>query len=409
MCPRKRVNSTSGCAGVLAVGATDHLGFRSVYSNWSTEFVVDLSAPGGDITFYGVNTAGIYSTTDSGVRSPQGPNGKWSQGTSQAAPHVSATLALMLSARPSLTNSQLIYTLIETTREFPTASSCYRDSLCGWGMLNTHAALLRATTDPANAPTQTTVASSNNPAVMGTDFVITATVSPTNVTGTVTFLIAQVAVPGCSNLAVVNGSAGCRFSNFPVSATGYPISAVYNGDYTHHWAYSPQVVQHVVATAPVTATAVEYYHAAFDHYFITAISDEITKLDSGVFAGWARTGQGFKVYVTPQSGLAAVCRFFSTAFGPKSSHFYAPRGLGCEGTLANKDWSLEGDVFYTPLPSATGACPSGTVPVYRLYNNGKGGAPNHRFTTSQSVRSQMLSAGYIAEGAGIGVGMCSPV
>ena len=83
-------------------------------------------------------------------------------------------------------------------------------------------------------------------------------------------------------------------------------------------------------------------------------------------------------------------------------------GLGCEGTLANPSWQFEGDVFYTALPNAAGTCPAGTLPVYRLYNQGQGGAPNHRFTTDQAVRAQMIAAGYLAEGAGIGVGMCSP-
>ena len=53
-------------------------------------------------------------------------------------------------------------------------------------------------------------------------------------------------------------------------------------------------------------------------------------------------------------------------------------------------------------------CRMAPVPLYRLYNNGQGGAPNHRFTTDATVRSKMLAAGYIAEGSGIGVGMCVP-
>jgi Repeat of unknown function (DUF5648) len=162
---------------------------------------------------------------------------------------------------------------------------------------------------------------------------------------------------------------------------------------------------------PSVVAAVEYYHAVFGHYFITAIPDEISKLDTGVFVGWARTGQTFNVYTTQTSvfkGLVGVCRFFTTAFPPTSSHFYAPRGLGCEATFANADWQFEGDVFFTPLPDAGGGCPSNAVPVYRLYNNGQGGAPNHRFTTSMEIRNQMLASGFIAEGAGIGVGMCSP-
>ena len=61
------------------------------------------------------------------------------------------------------------------------------------------------------------------------------------------------------------------------------------------------------------------------------------------------------------------------------------------------------------VPDGAGNCASGTQPVYRLYNNGVGGAPNHRYTTSVAVRSEMLAQGWISEGFGDnGVTMCSP-
>ena len=163
-----------------------------------------------------------------------------------------------------------------------------------------------------------------------------------------------------------------------------------------------------VAGAPGLATVFEYFNAGFGHYFVTVLTDEIAKLDSGAFVGWTRTGQQFNVYRNTGSNLAPVCRFFTLAFPPKSSHFYAPRGFGCEGTLQNRDWQFEGDVFYTPLPNASAQCPAGHLPVYRLYNNGQGGAPNHRFTVDPVLRAQMVASGYVGEGAGIGVGMCSP-
>lgn len=157
-----------------------------------------------------------------------------------------------------------------------------------------------------------------------------------------------------------------------------------------------------------TAQAIEYYHPTFDHYFVTATRDEIMKLDRGEFDGWERTGHHFGVQVLPDAASSPVCRFFTVAFGAKSSHFYAPRGLGCEEALANPDWQFEGDVFFSALPTLAGDCPAGTIPIYRLYNNGMGGAPNHRFTTDFAVREAMLARGYLPEGRGIGVGMCSP-
>jgi len=156
------------------------------------------------------------------------------------------------------------------------------------------------------------------------------------------------------------------------------------------------------------ALAIEYFHVEFAHYFITINADEIAKLDAGIIRGWQRTGQSFNVYTTGGAGLVSVCRFFSASFAPKSSHFYAPRGLGCEEVLANPAWTFEGDVFFTALPDAGGGCPAGNVPVYRLYNNGQGGAPNHRFTTSEAIQLDMIRDGYKAEGKGTGVGMCSP-
>ena len=55
-----------------------------------------------------------------------------------------------------------------------------------------------------------------------------------------------------------------------------------------------------------------------------------------------------------------------------------------------------------------GTCASANVPLYRLYNNGSGGAPNHRYTTQADVRTQMIGQGWIPEGLGIGVVACVP-
>jgi streptogramin lyase len=163
------------------------------------------------------------------------------------------------------------------------------------------------------------------------------------------------------------------------------------------------------------ALVVEYHHASFDHYFITPVSAEIALLDARVppFQEWSRTGFSFDAYanVTAPAGSVPICRFFNNHFAPKSSHFYAAHGFGCEATLAQfPDWGLEDDkLFNMMLPDATtGVCPTGTIPLYRLYNNGMGNAPNHRFVTSVTERQNMLNLGWVAEGAGFGVGMCAP-
>ncbi|MBS0322078.1 MAG: hypothetical protein JSR18_16160 [Proteobacteria bacterium] len=161
---------------------------------------------------------------------------------------------------------------------------------------------------------------------------------------------------------------------------------------------------------------VEYYYPPYDHYFLTADANEIAVLDARVppFQDWVRTGYSFRMYkpdaIAPPAGAAEVCRFYNDSFAPKSSHFYAARGFGCEETLAAfPDWKLEtGSAFVTVIPAENGECPSG-IGVYRLYNNGMGGAPNHRFTIDAGERQRMITLGWVPEGYGPGIAMCSPL
>lgn len=160
------------------------------------------------------------------------------------------------------------------------------------------------------------------------------------------------------------------------------------------------------ASVPV----IEYYNAAFDHYFITANPDEIAALDSGAIAGWTRTGFQFHAYAMGANDISPVCRFFSTAFAPRSSHFYTPVASECAAVKTNPAWLLESDAaFYISVPAIDGSCAAGSMPVFRLYNSGQGGAPNHRYTTDLSVRAQMIEHGWAPEGFGPNsVEMCSP-
>jgi len=159
----------------------------------------------------------------------------------------------------------------------------------------------------------------------------------------------------------------------------------------------------------VDSPAIEYWHAEWDHYFVTASTDEIAKLDAGVFVGWARTGESFKVLPLDTAGKANVCRFFSVSFAPKSSHFYTPSASECATVKQNPDWQFEAEVFAVGLPDAAGNCANATLPLYRLYNNGQGGAPNHRYTTRAATRADMLAQGWISEGTGdLGIVACVP-
>ena len=152
--------------------------------------------------------------------------------------------------------------------------------------------------------------------------------------------------------------------------------------------------------------AIEYYHPDFDHYFVTALKSEIDALDRGVFAGWHRTLSRFRA-LGLDANEARVCRFWSgQTFAPKSSHFHSSFASECAAVSQNRDWQYEGEVFAVKLPDADGTCAPETSPLYRLYNNGMGDAPNHRYITSPYVRSNMIAQGWVPEGSGIGVIGC---
>jgi len=158
-----------------------------------------------------------------------------------------------------------------------------------------------------------------------------------------------------------------------------------------------------------TGTAVEFFHAGFGHYFVTTFPDEIAALDAGTIQGWARTGYAFSVAGDASGGDLPVCRFFSATFAPKSSHFYTPYATECASLKAGVTWTYEDIAFYLKLPSATGTCQGDASSIYRLYNNGVTGAPNHRYTAVRAVFDAMQAQGWTAEGDGVtGVFACGP-
>jgi hypothetical protein len=172
---------------------------------------------------------------------------------------------------------------------------------------------------------------------------------------------------------------------------------------------SPAAEAKALPTA-AQVTVTEFHHPGFNHYFITAYADEAAHLAAGGLPPWVPTGHTFKVWGGPDQGITSVCRFFSATFAPRSSHFYSNNPAECPGLSAGGVWQLESPAAFYMMPTATGTCPSGTMPLYRLYNDGKSGAPNHRYTIHTSVRTAMLAAGWLPEGMGPnGVFACVPL
>jgi hypothetical protein len=163
-------------------------------------------------------------------------------------------------------------------------------------------------------------------------------------------------------------------------------------------------------TSAATVTVVEFYSIARDHYFMSAAAQEISDLDTGVHPGWGRTGLSFKAFASSNAGASPVCRFYlPPAFG--DSHFYSASPAECAQVKATYPGFMyeTAAALYIGLPDAlSGACPAGTIPVYRVWDNRSD--TNHRYTTSLVIRQQMQAQGWIAEGYGpTQVIMCAPL
>ncbi|WP_104179469.1 S8 family serine peptidase [Arthrobacter sp. B0490] len=144
----------ANCDHVIAVAASGQDGAKAPYSNYGD--VVDVMAPGGTMD---VDTlGGVLSTINMGASAPvedhAGQAYGFYQGTSTAAPHVSATVALMLAANPTLGADAIEARLKATTGPLPIPCEWG----CGAGLINARAAVDAALTgDVPTAPEPGTV------------------------------------------------------------------------------------------------------------------------------------------------------------------------------------------------------------------------------------------------------------
>lgn len=160
------------------------------------------------------------------------------------------------------------------------------------------------------------------------------------------------------------------------------------------------------------ATAVEFYHATLDHYFITAEPKEINDLDTGVHKGWTRTGYRFAVMKAGGSfaGTSPVCRFYSPTL---DTHFYSAKKSECDEVKEkfSNIWTFEADEVFRAfvVDPATGVCGADTTPTYRLYNNRPDA--NHRYSDQIAVFVFMKARNYVPEGDGspaLPIVFCTP-
>ena len=132
---------------VIGVAALAQDGSVPLFSDRDTTFV-DLAAPGAGVlsTFPRALTAARPECTDQGYSDCAGDEYSGGEGTSFAAPQVSAAAALLLATDPLLRPDQVATLLERSAVDMTSASGCRacalgRDPLTGWGRLDITGAL----------------------------------------------------------------------------------------------------------------------------------------------------------------------------------------------------------------------------------------------------------------------------
>ncbi|MCX8098014.1 MAG: S8 family serine peptidase [Casimicrobiaceae bacterium] len=115
-------SAPANCPGVIAVAASNPAGSRAGFSNFGA--LVTITAPGEDI----VSTSGPSGGTCA------------KSGTSMAAPHVTAAVALLHAVNPTLSVAQTVLALRAGARPFPWGSNC-TTATCGAGLLDARGAV----------------------------------------------------------------------------------------------------------------------------------------------------------------------------------------------------------------------------------------------------------------------------
>jgi subtilisin family serine protease len=127
---------------VIGVSALSRLGAVPAFSNRDAIYN-DISAPGQDIfsTFPRALTAEHVGCVDQGYSDCGSDDYRHAEGTSFAAPQVSAAAAMLLALNPALRPDQVGYLLEHTADDVNASNGCRtcplgRDSFSGWGRLD---------------------------------------------------------------------------------------------------------------------------------------------------------------------------------------------------------------------------------------------------------------------------------
>ncbi len=124
------VGLPANCPGAIGVVGLRHVGTKVGFSDLGPE--ISIAAPGGNCINTGVGQPCLYpiiTALNSGKTVPAAGGSTWSDsfnfavGTSFSAPIVAGVLALMVSAQPQLTPTEMLFDLKASARAFPSSGA----------------------------------------------------------------------------------------------------------------------------------------------------------------------------------------------------------------------------------------------------------------------------------------------
>jgi len=129
---------------VISVSATNYQGTLASYSNFGSS--ISVAAPGGELRNDDNRDGkkdGVFSTVADDSSGSRQPSYDLYQGTSMASPHVAGVIALMKSAYPALSASD-VDQLLQSCAITSKATSCNRDNQLGYGQIDAYRAVSEA-------------------------------------------------------------------------------------------------------------------------------------------------------------------------------------------------------------------------------------------------------------------------
>jgi len=205
--------SPSSCPGVIAVASNGITGKRAFYSNYGSG--VTLSAPGGGVypndasSGTPVSAGFSWSAINDGLTVPTTPDYGGMAGTSQATPHVTGTVALMLAAvkgasLPTPTPAQIRTLLTSTAHKFPSTP----DKPIGAGIVDAYAAVNKALGNDTGPGEPDVTVLTNGTSVKASGDGSAAVYSIDVPTGARTLVFTTSGGSGDVSIAVKNGTGG---------------------------------------------------------------------------------------------------------------------------------------------------------------------------------------------------------